>query len=239
MGRDRTIYTLGLLLAILLLLASRGVERISLPVSAPVRVESPAVALTFDDGPLAQTTGTLLDELKKRGAHATFFLIGSQLEGNEGLVERMADEGHQVGVHTWDHAGLTGLSEGDFYRQVGRMEEALEGLTGQESYAIRPPYGYVDATVQRRAGAPIYLWSIDPEDWKYRDTQRVVDHVVSRAKDGDVILLHDIYPTSVRAAAQIVDALQARGFQFLTLDELARRRGVEPEPGEVYRNFYP
>lgn len=239
MKDDQKILALGTLLALVLwwkLLWPAAPA--TAPAAAPARLEEgPLVALTFDDGPQAGTTDVLLDGLRERGAEATFFLIGEQLKGNEDLVRRMAEEGHQVGIHTWGHVGLSGLNDRDFYLQVGRMEEALKDLTGQEQYAVRPPYGYVDAGVERRVGAPIYLWSIDPEDWKYRETGRVAEHVVERAKDGDIILLHDIYPTSVRAALDIVDALQARGFRFVTVDELARARGVAPQAGKVYRSF--
>lgn len=242
MDKDKTIYTLGLLLAFLLLLAGRDLGPITLPVTAPaagvaVEKSQPLVALTFDDGPFAPTTEPFLDELAQRGVHATFFLIGKQIEGNEALLRRMAAEGHQIGIHTWDHVGLNGLNDRDFYAQVGRTDDAIRAVVGGEGFALRPPYGYVDDRVKSRAGAPVILWSVDPEDWKYRDADRVARHILENAKDGDIILLHDIYPTSTQAALTVIDALQARGFRFVTVDELAALRGVELKPGEVYRNF--
>lgn len=244
MDRDKTIYTLGLLLAFLLLLAGRDLGPLTLPVTAPadnvtVAESQPLIALTFDDGPFAPTTEPLLEELERRGVHATFFLIGEQIEGNEELIRRMGAEGHQIGIHTWSHVGLSGLNDRDFYSQVGRTANALRGVIGGESFAIRPPYGYVDNRVEARAGAPIVLWSVDPEDWKYRDADRVARHILENAKDGDIVLLHDIYPTSVQAALAVMDALQDKGFRFVTVDEMAALRGVELQPGQVYRNFYP
>jgi len=102
---------------------------------------------------------------------------------------------------------------------------------------LRPPYGMVDAGVRRRAGSPLILWSIDPEDWGDKGVERIVEHVCSRASDGDIILLHDIYPTSVEAALRIVDALHQKGFLFVTVDELAAQHGLTLEAGEVYRKL--
>lgn len=247
MGKDRTIYTLGLILALLLLLAGRDLGPLTLPVSAPVQVaaeatgaeERPLIALTFDDGPLRSTTEPLLDALAERGVKATFFLIGKQIPGNEDLIKRMAAEGHQIGIHSYDHVWLTDLNDRDFYTQVDRTDEALRAIVDQEGFALRPPYGGVDAGVKRRAGTPIILWSIDPEDWKYKDAGRVAQHIIENARDGDVILLHDIYPTSTQAALDVIDALHRRGFLFVTIDEMAALRGKKLEAGKVYRNFYP
>jgi peptidoglycan/xylan/chitin deacetylase (PgdA/CDA1 family) len=238
---------LGLALALALLLPWAGLalqERAgeAVPVSAPaesVQAEPPLVALTFDDGPRRSTTTQLLDGLAQRGVKATFFLIGEQIPGSEDLVERMEEEGHQVGIHTYDHVRLTALNDADFAAQVDRTRALLKDLVGREDFPLRPPYGAVDAGVESRAGAPLILWSVDPEDWKDKNTDRIVSHVVQNAKDGDVILLHDIYATSVEAALQIVDALHQKGFLFVTVDELARQRHVELTAGTVYRCFYP
>ncbi len=115
----------------------------------------------------------------------------------------------------------------------------LKNALGHNDFLLRPPYGMVDDGVKRRAGCPIILWSVDPEDWDDKNTDRIVEHVVSRAKDGDIILLHDIYPTSVEAALRIVDALHQKGFYFLTVDELAAQRRLSLKAGSTYLNFYP
>lgn len=201
--------------------------------------EAPMVALTFDDGPRRSTTGALLDGLAQRGVHATFFLVGEMLEGNEDLIRDMAAQGHQIGIHSYDHVWLTDLSAADFEREVGRTRETLRGIAGEGSYLLRPPYGGVDRGVEKRAGSPIILWSVDPEDWKDRDVERIVSHIVSNARDGDIILMHDIYQSSVEAALRVVDALHERGFLFVTVEELAQHNHVELEPGKVYRCFYP
>ena len=201
--------------------------------------EPPLIALTFDDGPRRSTTTDLLDGLALRGVKATFFLVGEMIPGNEDLVERMADEGHQIGVHTYDHRKLPALNATDFAAQIGRTRDMLAGITGMDSFFLRPPYGMVDNGVKKRAGVPIILWSIDPEDWNDKNVDRIVEHIVSNAQDGDIILLHDIYQTSVEAALRVVDALHEKGFLFVTVEELAGQRHVELIPGEVYRGFQP
>ena len=197
------------------------------------------IALTFDDGPRRSTTTALLDGLAERGVKATFFLIGGQLENNEDVVRRMDEEGHQVGIHTFDHVRLTGLSKVDFDAQVETTRALLKSTLGHNDFLLRPPYGMLDESVKAWAGCPIILWSIDPEDWNDKNVDRIVEHVVSRASDGDIILLHDIYPTSVEAALRIVDALHEKGFLFLTIDELCEERKVTPSSGEICRHFYP
>ena len=231
---------LFLLLALVLPLLIEGLySGQTLPVEGPAQLERPVVALTFDDGPRRSTTGELLDGLAQRGVHATFFLVGEMLEGNGDLVERMAAEGHQIGVHTYDHVWLTELSAVDFEKPVGRTRRLLTEMVGEGSYWLRPPYGGVDRGVEKRAGSPVILWSVDPEDWDDKNVTRIVEHIVSNVRDGDIILLHDIYPSSVEAALQVVDRLQERGFLFATVEELAQLRHIELKEGEVYRCFYP
>lgn len=199
----------------------------------------PYVALTFDDGPKAATTSVLLDGLAQRGVHATFFVIGENVEGNELLLQRMAGEGHQIGLHTYHHKSLAELNASDFYAEVDELRATLGALLGQKDFMLRPPYGMMNAATQDRAAAPIVLWSVDPEDWSDRDTQRQVSVILDRAQDGDIILLHDIYPASVETALQVVDALMARGFHFVTVEELFAIRGKTPENGKVYRRLPP
>lgn len=201
--------------------------------------EPKLIALTFDDGPRRSTTEKLLNGLAQRGVQATFFLIGKQVPGNEDLLRRMDEEGHQIGIHTYDHVVLTGLNAVDFSAQVDLTRTVLKNVLGHNDFLLRPPYGMVDSGVRRRAGCPIILWSIDPEDWNDKNTDRIVKHVVSRAKDGDIVLLHDIYSTSVEAALRIVDELHQKGFYFVTVDELAAQRHITMQAGVSYPNFFP
>ena len=197
------------------------------------------IALTFDDGPRRSTTTALLDGLAQRGVRATFFLIGAQIENNEDLILRMDAEGHQIGIHTFDHVQLTGLSKADFDAQVEATRTLLTGLLGHNGFLLRPPYGLTDEAARINAGCPIILWSIDPEDWGDQNAPREVEHVVSHARDGAIILMHDIFPASVEAALEIVDRLHGQGYLFVTVEELFAARHIALEPGETYSQAYP
>lgn len=199
----------------------------------------PFVALTFDDGPRSGTTDLLLDGLARRGVHATFFVIGENVEGNEELLVRMEREGHQIGLHTFHHKSLAEVNGRDFYAEVDRLRETLRGLMDQRDFMLRPPYGMITPSNRARAGAPIILWSVDPEDWSDRDTQRQTAVILDGVEDGSIILLHDIYPASVDTALTVVDELMARGYKFVTVEELFALRGVEPQDGEEYRKLPP
>jgi peptidoglycan/xylan/chitin deacetylase (PgdA/CDA1 family) len=233
----------GAAAALLLLWGAAAVLPFWLPApavgaDAALETEEPAeklIALTFDDGPRLSTTAPLLDGLKERGVHATFFLIGRQVEKYPQLVCRMAAEGHAVGIHTYDHVKVQGLSEAEFYDQTDRCAKLLKDLLGREPALFRPPYGLVDDCVRQWSPYPLILWSVDPEDWKYRDAQREAEHIISQVQDGGIVLLHDFYPESVEAALTVIDALQGAGYRFCTVPELFAARGITLEAGETYR----
>lgn len=209
-------------------------EALPADAQADLPAQAKYIALTFDDGPRRGTTEKLLDGLRERGASATFFLVGEGIAGNEDLVERMAAEGHQVGNHTWSHVRLGGSPPAEAALEVRRTEEALEKVLGGRDFWLRPPYGIVDEGME--AAVPMVKWSVDPRDWESRNTAKVVRAVLRDAGPNDIILLHDIYPSSVDAALQIVDALQEEGYWFVTVEELLRLNGITPQPGVMYRS---
>lgn len=197
--------------------------------------EGPAcVALTFDDGPRRGTTDRLLDGLRQRGASATFFLVGSGIAGNEDLVRRMKAEGHQVGNHTWSHVRLQDADPATISRELQATDALLQELLGEGSYWLRPPYGLMSPGTEKLIPVPMVKWSVDPRDWESRNTEQVVRAVLSAVKPNSIILLHDIYETSVDAALRIVDTLQQAGYQFVTVRELLAINGVTPEAGVLY-----
>ena len=225
---------LFLCLAGLTLWAAAGEEALPADAAAELPAEVKYIALTFDDGPRRGTTSCLLDGLQERGASATFFLVGEEIEGNEDLVERMKAEGHQVGNHTWSHVRLGGTSFETVSQEVRMPEEALEELLGEKGYWLRPPYGLVDEGME--ISVPMVKWSVDPRDWEKRNTAQVTQAVLRDVRPNSIILLHDIYPTSVEAALQIVDALEEEGYWFVTVEELLRLNGITPEAGVMYRS---
>jgi peptidoglycan/xylan/chitin deacetylase (PgdA/CDA1 family) len=195
------------------------------------------VALTFDDGPRRETTTLLLDGLAQRGVHATFFIVGTRVEGREDILLRMTAEGHQIGIHTQNHKVLADLTTAEMAVEVDALANTLTNLLGQREFMLRPPYGMTSNTLLKWTKRPIILWSVDPEDWADHDVERQVAAVMSKVKDGDIILLHDIYHASVETALQVVDTLLAEGYCFVTVEELFALRGMVPELGKEYRSL--
>ena len=222
----------------LLVFLESAAEVTGVPAAAPAELpaEPKYVALTFDDGPRRETTARLLTGLRERGASATFFLVGERLAGNEDLVRRMAEEGHQVGNHTWDHVRLAGAEPETQRREIRETQTALTRILGEGDYWLRPPYGLVDADTRAAVTVPLVHWTVDPRDWESRNTAQVVQAVLEAVQPGDIILLHDIYPTSVEAALRIVDALEEEGYWFVTVRELLDLEGISPQPGVLYRS---
>lgn len=192
------------------------------------------IALTFDDGPRRSTTTRLLDGLAERGVVATFFVIGRQVEGNEDLICRMAADGHQIGNHTYSHVALQDLDPDAVVEEIQKTEVVLEHLVGEREFWLRPPYGLIDSSRAALVDTPMVYWTVDPEDWRILDSDRVAEAVVSKVESGDVVLLHDFYPTSVEAALEIVDRLAAEGYTFVTVEQLFRINGVAPQAGVLY-----
>ena len=232
--RRRGWQVLGSLGIVCLALGWAGGRSVPAAGEAELREEPSYVALTFDDGPRRGTTDRLLDGLRQRGASATFFLIGSGIAGKEDLVKRMEAEGHQVGNHTWSHVRLQGADPATISKELQATDTLLKDLLGEGSYWLRPPYGLMSPGTEQAIPVPMVKWSVDPRDWESRNTEQVVRSVLSSVKPNSIILLHDIYETSVEAALQIVDTLQQEGYQFVTVRELLAINGVTPEPGVLY-----
>lgn len=178
------------------------------------------VALTFDDGPHELCTPKLLDGLKERGVHVTFFLMGENIAGNEALVRRMKEEGHLIGNHSYRHIQLTKAGEDAVCESIEHTEKIISDITGSRPQYLRPPYGDWNEELECRLDLTTVFWTVDSLDWQLQNTSKIVSRVLKRTGNSDIILMHDIFPTSVDSALQIVDALQAEGYTFVTVDEL-------------------
>lgn len=183
------------------------------------------VALTFDDGPHPAHTSALLDFLREQGVPATFFVLGCNAQDNPEIVQRAAREGHQVASHTFHHWDLTALSPQRLREELESCAALLELLTGNRPTVTRPPYGSHNQAVRAAADTPLVLWSVDPRDWCDRDADIVFRRVMDQVSDGGIVLLHDLYATSVEAAKRVVPALRAQGYVFVTVDQLLAARG--------------
>lgn len=178
------------------------------------------IAITFDDGPRKSTTDKLLDGLKERGVKATFFLVGSKVEDNQELVMRMHEEGHLIGNHTFSHIQLSTVSTDEAYKEIVKTNEAIEKVIGESIQYIRPPYGSYSNKLLLKINMTPVLWTVDPKDWNSDNVAQIVKDVVDNVKCGDIILMHDIYDTSVTAALEIIDQLKAKGYVFVTVDQM-------------------
>lgn len=204
-----------------------------------VQTDHPVVALTFDDGPHPEFTPKLLDILKKRNVRATFYLIGKNVTAHPEIVRRMVAEGHEIGNHTYNHPALSKMGAARVKSELDRTTTAIRDAAGVTPATMRPPYGATNASLNRRIreefSMPVIMWSVDPQDWRYRNASRVSSHIINNAKPGDIILAHDIHASTIAAMPAVVDALLAKGFQFLTVSELLEKEGIFQNPPEIAR----
>jgi peptidoglycan/xylan/chitin deacetylase (PgdA/CDA1 family) len=215
------------------------------PAPQPPSADSPAVALTFDDGPSLRDTGALLDLLKQEKVPATFFVLGSQIElGREDLVRRAWEEGHEIGNHTFSHTILSGLGIDAVTEELSRTNDIIESITGRAPNIMRPPTGSYDSDVEKACGSlglaiVNWDWKSCPEDWNYHDDpEHIANHVIANAANGNIILLHDTNEATMAAMPEMIAGLKARGFRFMTVSELLAWQGENhPVPGSVYFSY--
>lgn len=197
------------------------------------------IALTFDDGPSPYTAG-LLDGLAKRNVKVTFFVVGQSAECYPKVVRRAYDEGHQIAQHTYNHPALTTKTNDQIQWQIQTTDRILDNILGQDlKYLIRTPYGDCNSRVLGQLGTANILWSVDSLDWQLLNSQKVCNEIVKQAYDGSIILVHDLHKTSVPGALAAIDILLERGYEFVTVSELFRRRGQELEAGKKYYSCKP
>lgn len=180
----------------------------------------PLAALTFDDGPSAEYTPRLLDGLKERNIKASFFLLGRNIPGNEEIVERMHEEGHLIGNHTYNHVQLSAISEAEAREEILKTNNIIYEITGNYPQYMRPPFGSWKKNLELCVEMIPVFWNIDTMDWKSQDVSSILNIVFAEAEDGAIILMHDEYETSVEAALQIADHLMKEGYEFVTADRL-------------------
>lgn len=198
---------------------------------------SKMVALTFDDGPGSQTD-RLLKILQNNGAKATFFLIGEQMNTYANTVKQMEAIGCQVGSHTFDHKNLTSLDVAQATAEIAQTNAAFTAILGHGPSLTRPPGGNYNEEILKLLGTPAILWNVDTKDWQTKNAANTVITTLNTVKDGDIILMHDIYSTSVDAAEILIPAMKQLGYQFVTVSELAAAKGQTLEAGKTYSSFH-
>ena len=197
------------------------------------------VVLTFDDGPSAASTPALLDTLFEKDVLATFFTLGNMARGNPDLVKRIESEHHEVASHTMYHQNLIAIPPASAQADINESKNIINDNLGHPPLYTRPPYGNLNGSVISFIDTPIILWSVDSEDWKHKDTGAIVSTVISEIHDGAIILMHDIYPSTVEALPTLIDTIRADGYEFATISEIAAKRKIDLTPGTIYYNFLP
>jgi peptidoglycan/xylan/chitin deacetylase (PgdA/CDA1 family) len=197
-----------------------------------VHVDGPYIAMTFDDGPSATLTPKLLDLLAAHHIKATFFVIGKSVAEHPDIVARAAREGHEIANHSWSHPNFARMSDEGVRRQLWRTDDAIKSATGTRPTLLRPPYGSITEREKRwihdEFGYQIVLWDVDPYDWKRPGPSVVRNRILHETRSGSIVLSHDIHPGTIEAMPSTFDALQAKGFKFVTVSELIRAAAVQP-----------
>lgn len=178
------------------------------------------LALTFDDGPHPYYTEQLLDGLKERGVHVTFFVTGEHAKLHPEIIKRMQEEGHLIGNHTYSHMQLSKTNRESFKQELIMTNEIIEEITGEEVQYVRPPYGTWDKSFEKELNMFPVLWTVDPLDWCSDNVACITQKIVDKAEENDIILMHDYYDTSVTAALRVVDELMEEGYTFVTVEEI-------------------
>ncbi len=198
----------------------------------------PMVALTFDDGPQPSVGNRIMDCLAQYGGKATFFMVGDRVASHQAEVQRMVAEGHEVANHTMNHKYLQKLGAAEIQAQVVKGNDAIEAACGVRPKLLRLPGGNHNAAVRANTHMPMIQWNIDTLDWKTKNADKTVAAVLDHVKDGDIVLMHELYKQSGDAALRIIPELHNRGFQMVTVSEMAAAKGVTLEAGKLYSSFH-
>ncbi len=196
------------------------------------------VALTYDDGPYTPVTNQILDVLEEYNGRATFFVVGSRVSTYKDCIKREAKLGCEIGNHTYNHTILTSVSASTIKSEISKTNDAVKKITGQAPTIVRTPGGAVNSTVKANVKHPMFNWSVDTLDWKYRNSSSVVSAIKNNVRDGSIVLMHDLYGSTGDATEQIVPWLVKNGYQLVTVSELMAVKGIEVEKGELYTKAY-
>jgi len=191
-------------------------RHVSPPVDCAVRA---CLALTCDDGPSAAVTPQILDVLNRHHVHATFFIVGVNVPGNESLLRRMYQDGHEIGNHSWSHPDFTTLTLDQLDMQIQRTQAVVVAAGVPAPTLFRPPYGAVNSVVRNRVPLTFAMWNVDPEDWRQKTGKDVADHTIAGVRAGRVVDLHDTHKPTAEGLEQIITTLQPQ-YQFVTFSQL-------------------
>lgn len=196
-----------------------------------------SVAFTFDDGPTINKTNKIISYLKDNLSHATFFVVGDKSENNFDLLLNIKSSGNEIGSHTYSHKNIKKMSTKELIDDFNNMNNIYYELFHSSLKYLRPPYGSYQKSQLELLDVSFILWSMDTLDWKKRNTNYIVNYVLDNIKDGDIILFHDSYDTTVQAIKELLPLLYSRGYQIMSVSELAKLKEIEIENNKVYHSF--
>jgi len=194
------------------------------------------IALTFDDGP-SNNTKYFIKELQKRDALVTFFVVGNRVKKYEDVLKETYLMGNQIGSHTYSHKNLLYLNEEEITKEIEKTNEAIYNVIGTKPTIIRVPYGNINKKIRSISNMNHILWNVDTLDWKYKNSNRVYKEIIKHAEDGNIILLHDIFKTSVNGVLKAIDELKKQGYEFVTIDEMVYLKNIKLDKSKTYFNF--
>ncbi len=191
------------------------------------------ISFTFDDGP-SKYTSEIMDVLDEYGYKATFFQVGYMIRPQSDIVKEVVERGFEVGNHTTDHSNLNKLKPDKAKSKITDNNDLFYSITGKTMELIRPPYGLANDKIKAIIDKPIIKWSVDTRDWESRNTEKIVELTKAQTKDGDIILFHDLYKTTLEAVKILVPYFHEQGYNIVTVSELYKQKGITLEPQKVY-----
>lgn len=197
----------------------------------------PMIAFTFDDGPYAPVGNRIMDVMKQYNSRCTFFVVGERVPSYATEMKRMASEGFEIANHSQNHKYLNKLGADAIRSQVDQCNATIANITGITPTLFRLPGGLKNNTVLANVNMPIILWNIDTNDWKYRNAQKTIDAVMGKVKDGDIVLMHELYSSTADAVEYMVPKLVEQGYQLVTVSELIQYKGIQVKPNTIYNSF--
>lgn len=193
------------------------------------------IAFTFDDGP-SKYTKELLKTLELNKSSATFFMLGNRMKYSEDIVKEIYNSSSEVASHTYSHKNLNKISDKEVLNEINSPVILFKEITGGEIKYLRPPYGNYNETV-KSTNYPIILWNIDPKDWLVKDSNQVYNSVIKHACDGCIVLMHDIYPTTIEAVKMLIPKLNSMGYEVVSISNLAKNKKYQIKNSEIIRKI--
>lgn len=190
----------------------------------------PVVAITFDDGP-SKYTDDILDVLSENDANATFFVLGNKVKNYSNTLNKMLANGNEIGNHSYNHRELQVLNEEELLFQIETTQNIIKEKTGYTPIYLRPTYGNTNDFLKKHSNLEIVLWTVDPEDWKYKNSKTIAKRVINKVKDGSIVLMHDTKKRSLEALKIIIKDLKEKNFQFVTISELKEVNEIRKKLG--------